>query len=297
MDFTPFLFSEYPNSAPDKARFHIIPVPLERTVSYGAGTRLGPAAILEASLQLEAWDGKSAPGELGLFTHEPIDCTGPLSGVFARIGDAVRIARKCKAIPVILGGEHTVSYAPVRTLHEAGLKFGILHFDAHADLRDFYEGDAFSHACVMRRCVECGGIPIAQFGTRDYSREEANFRKSAHVLAYDADLLARKGLPKTPLPPDFPRLVYVSFDVDGFDSSLMPATGTPSPGGLFWHEALQLLDACLKDRRLIGFDVVELAPIKGLHHADFTAAKLVHTLMGMAQRYNQLKPFFPEESD
>ncbi len=279
-----FLGSEYPQSPPAQAGFHIIPVPLERTVSYGGGTCKGPAAIIEASQQLEAWDGISAPGSLGLYTRPAVNCAQPLENVFADTEAAVRAAWDLGAVPVTLGGEHTVSYAPIHALWSAGARFGVLHFDAHCDLRDSYEGDRFSHACVLRRCVEDCGCPLVQFGTRDYCREEAAFRSAAGVTGYDADALARAGLPAQPLPAGFPQDVYVTFDVDGFDSSLMPATGTPSPGGLFWHEAMAVLEVCLKGRRLIGFDVVELAPVTGLHHCDFTAAKLVHVLMGMAQR-------------
>ncbi|MDO5535949.1 MAG: agmatinase [Desulfovibrionaceae bacterium] len=284
MPHTPFLSSEFPQTPPERAGFHIIPVPLERTVSYGGGTRLGPEAILEASQQLEAWDGISSPGSLGIHTHAPIDCSQGLESVFARTEEAVRAALAADAVPVVLGGEHTVSYAPLHALHEAGRIFGVLHFDAHCDLREIYEDDRFSHACVLRRAVEDCALPLVQFGTRDYCREEADFRRQAGITGYDADWLARHGLPEQPLPEDFPKDVYVTFDVDGFDSSLMPATGTPSPGGLFWHQAMAILEVCLAGRRLIGFDVVELAPIQGLHHADFTAAKLVHALMGMAQR-------------
>lgn len=281
---TYFLSSEYPQSAPEQAGFHIIPVPLERTVSYGGGTGRGPQAILEASEQLEAWDGISAPGELGVYTHAPIDCSGDLETVFAATMQAVRDALAAGAVPVVLGGEHTVSYAPLRALSEAGRHFGVLHFDAHCDLRDSYEDDRFSHACVLRRAFEDCRFPLVQFGTRDYCREEAAFRKENNITGWDGSYLGRNGIPEHPLPADFPRDVYVTFDVDGFDSSLMPATGTPSPGGLFWHQAMAILDTCLAGRRLIGFDVVELAPIAGLHHADFTTAKLVHALMGMAQR-------------
>ena len=157
MDFSSFLASEFPDTTPENAGFHIIPVPLERTVSYGAGTHLGPAAILEASQQLEAWDGISSPGTLGFHTCEPINCEQSLDAVFADIMAKVRTALDHGAIPVTLGGEHTVSYAPIRALHDEGKEFGILHFDAHADLRNIYEGDAFSHACVLRRVVEdCG---------------------------------------------------------------------------------------------------------------------------------------------
>ncbi|MBQ1539764.1 MAG: agmatinase [Desulfovibrio sp.] len=288
MACTRFLESEYPQEKPELAGFHIIPVPLERTVSYGAGARLGPQAILDASFQLEDWDGTSRPGELGFHTQAPVDCEGSVEAVLERIAERVRQALAWGACPVVLGGEHTVTYGPVTALCEQDRDFGIVHVDAHCDLRAEYEGDPFSHACVLRRIEDDFGLPLAQFATRDYCREERDYRESRGILHWDAATLARGGLPAMPLPASFPRRLYVTFDVDGFDSSLMPATGTPSPGGLFWHDALRLLEACAAEREIIGFDVVELAPIQGLHHADFTAAKLVHALMGLAQRSMRL---------
>lgn len=282
-----FLDSEYAPRAPQDAAFHLIPVPLEQSVSYGGGTARGPLAILEASRQLEAWDGISAPGEAGLHTAPAVDCSGPVEGVLDRIEAAVRQALTCGALPVLLGGEHTVTLGALRALAAAGEPFGIVQFDAHADLRPSYEGSIYSHACVMHRAVADLGLPLAQFAVRDMSREEAAVRRQYGVIHHDAAQLARTGLPEHPLPDDFPRRLYISFDVDGFDASLMPATGTPSPGGLFWHEALRIVESCLPGREIIGLDVVELAPIAGLHHADFTAAKLVHCLMGFAQRAAQ----------
>lgn len=282
-----FLDSEYAPRAPQEAAFHIIPVPLEQSVSYGGGTARGPAAILDASRQLEAWDGISAPGESGFYTAPAVDCSGPVEGVLDRIEAAVRQALTCGACPVLLGGEHTVTLGALRALVAAGETFGIVQFDAHADLRPSYEGSIYSHACVMHRAVADLGLPLVQFAVRDMSREEVAVRRQYGVAHHDADRLAREALPERPLPADFPRRLYISFDVDGFDASLMPATGTPSPGGLFWHEAIRLVERCLPGRDIIGLDVVELAPIAGLHHADFTAAKLVHSLMGFARRAAQ----------
>ena len=276
-----FLASEFPDTGPENAGFHIIPVPLERTVSYGAGTCRGPAAILEASQQLEAWDGISSPGILGFHTCEPVNCDQPIDAVFADIMAKVHTALEHGAIPVTLGGEHTVSYAPIRALHDAGREFGILHFDAHADLRNISEGDAFSHACVLRRVVEDCGLPLVQFGTRDYSEEEADFRKKAGITAYDAAFLARKGLPRKPLPKRFPKNVYVTFDVDGLDSSLMPATGTPEPDGLSYRDILDFVAEVLKSHRLVGLDVVELCPMQGNRAPDFLAARLIYQILSM----------------
>ena len=138
----------------------------------------------------------------------------------------------------------------------------------------------------MYRAVADLNLPLAQFAMRDYCREEAEIRQRFQVTSYDAAALYADGLPEQPLPPDFPSRIYITFDVDGLDASLMPATGTPSPGGLFWHDALRLIERCCRGRRVVGMDVVELAPLPGLHHADFTAAKLTHALMGFAQRAN-----------
>lgn len=282
-----FLDSEYEPSLPEKAYFHVIPVPYEATVSYGGGTAQGPAALLEASRQLEDWDGISAPCEGGVYTAPAVDCTGSVHDVLGRIEQAVAHSLDCGALPVLLGGEHTVSLGALRALAGAGGEpFGIVQIDAHADLRHEYEGSPFSHACVMCRAVKDLSLPLAQFACRDFSREEVRTREEYGVIAFDAAAIAKNGIPDKPLPDSFPRRLYLSFDVDGLDSSLMPATGTPSPGGLGWFEALQVLERCISGRTVVGCDVVELAPIAGLHHADFTAAKLTHALMGMAKRAN-----------
>lgn len=280
---TAFLASEYPPALPEKAGFHLVPVPLERSVSYGGGAALGPAAILEASQQLEEWTYGLAPGELGIYTADPVDVSGSAGQVLERIEKVTARAIALGAIPVLLGGEHTVSLGAFRAFAAAGTKFGIVQFDAHADLRPEYEGDPYSHASVMYRAVNDLGLPLVQFAVRDFCRQEADFRHKAGIVHYDAALLERVGLPELPLPADFPQKIYISFDLDAFDSSLMPATGTPSPGGITWREARFILERCVQGREIIGLDVVELAPIAGLHHADFTAARLVHLLMGLAR--------------
>lgn len=277
-----FLASEYPPVPPEKAGFYVIPCPWERSVSYGRGTADGPGAILEASQELEAIEYGMAPGEAGIHTMQPINCEGAPEAVLCRIEAAVEQALKHGAIPVLLGGEHTVTLGALRALHQTGKRFGLVQFDAHADLRNEYKGDRYSHAAVMRRALEEMEIPLVQIAVRDISREEAEVREHYGITHYDAYFLARAGLPEKPLPEDFPKEIYISFDVDGLDSSLMPATGTPSPGGLNWREAQFVLEACVRDRIVAGLDVVELAPIPMLHHANFTAAKLTHLLMALA---------------
>lgn len=277
-----FLASEYPNAPADRAAFHVIPAPMEESVSYGGGTARGPLAILRASQQLEADDRGVAPGKAGIHT-QPSLRRPPHDGGAAAWPDAIqtRVTRALAAgaKPLILGGEHTVTLGAARALAAARIQAGFIHIDAHADLRDSYEGTPLSHACVMRRVAELG-FPIVQFGTRAYSREEAEYRDRHNIRAFDsADL--QGSLPARPLPPGFPKHLYITFDLDGLDPSQMPATGTPVAGGLFWHQTMLLLDRVIRGRTVIGADVVELAPISGLHFADFAAAQVAHRLLAL----------------
>lgn len=274
-----FLESETPNAAPEKARFEIIPAPYEKSVSYGHGTVNGPAALLEASQQLEAFDGRGVPAAAGIHTGPAVDCRGTAAAALKRIQRRTAAALAGGRIPVLLGGEHTVTLGALRAFAGAGIKFGIVHFDAHADLRDTYEGNPLSHACVMRRVVEETGAPLFQIGCRAYGAEEAAFRKKKRIPFLDAETLALDGLPRRLLPPGFPETLYITFDVDAFDPAVLPGTGTPVPGGLFWYEALRLLRAAAAGRRIAGFDVVELAPMAGSPVSEFTAARLTYELM------------------
>lgn len=281
-----FLESEYKPASPEKAMFYIIPCPLEKSVSYGGGTAAGPDAILAASQELEAMESGLTPGQSGFYTMPPVDCSGSIEEVLNRIEKAVDKALDVNAIPILLGGEHTVALGALRAfknrLKNLSDQFGVVQFDAHADLRKEYKGNPFSHASVMRRAIQDLGLPLVQFGVREISPEEVEVREIHDITHYDAYFLARVGLPEQPLPESFPKNIYISFDVDALDSSLMPATGTPSPGGINWRETQFILESCCKDHKVIGMDVVELAPIKGLHHADFTAAKLAHLLIALA---------------
>jgi agmatinase len=164
------------------------------------------------------------------------------------------------------------------------IEFGVVQVDAHADLRDTYEGTPYSHACVMRRVVELD-IPIFQIGVRNLCQEEVAFRSSRHISCLDAREIDRDGMPDPLLPSDFPRNVYLTFDVDGFDAALMPATGTPEPGGLSWWQAITVIEQVVAEgRRILGVDVVELAPLANMRAPDYVAAKLTYALMGFAHR-------------
>ncbi|NOD31321.1 agmatinase [Ruegeria atlantica] len=262
----------------EDARFRVIPVPLERTVSYGSGTAKGPEAIIEASNELERITGHAEPCVEGIFTEPPLDCDGPLPDVMERLAQRTEAAIRAGKVPVTLGGEHSLSYGAVMGVTRSlGQPLGIVQIDAHADLRNAYQGEKHSHASVMHLLAE-EGIPLAQFGVRAFSTEEAKSRLKNRVFHVDAEELVTGNIHAVDLPEDFPELVYVSFDVDGLDPAQMPATGTPVPGGLGYYQALRLVEHALKGRRCVGFDVVELAP-DGNAAWDFTAAQIVYRLM------------------
>ncbi|HKK32218.1 MAG TPA: agmatinase [Desulfomicrobiaceae bacterium] len=278
-----FLDSEIEQPRPEQALFHIICAPYEQTVSYGEGTGKGPAAIIEASQQLELFDGFSIPADEGIHTHPPLACTGSAEQVLEEIRDCTaRVARLGK-VPVLLGGEHTVTWGALKALQEIHGTFGVVQFDAHADLRDTYEGTPWSHACVMHRALDLG-LSLFQVGVRSMSFPETEVRTRHGVKFVDGYELGTKGLPESLLPRNFPDKIYVTFDVDGLDPSVIPGTGTPEPGGLTWYQAMQALAESVAGRTVIGADVVELAPIAGEHVSDFAAARLVYNLLGMIQR-------------
>ena len=281
---TRFLDTEVPDLPPEKARFHVLPVPYEKTVSYGHGTAKGPGAIIAASGQLERFDGASDPGAEGIYTWPAVDCSGKPEQVINLISQNVKSILELKKVPVILGGEHTVTWGVIKGYLDAGEKdFGVVQVDAHADLRDAYEGDKYSHASVMRRVVEAG-IPLVQLGIRAFCEEERDARKQYGVKAFDAADIVPKGTSAIKLPSKFPKKVFFTLDVDGIDPSVLPATGTPVPGGLGWYQTLGLFESVARQRCIIGFDVMEFAPIEGFHAFDFAAALLTYKLMGIVQR-------------
>ena len=280
-----FIGSELSFRDEKNSRFHVIPVPMETSVSYGGGTAQGPRAILLASQQLEAWDGHSLPLEHGIHTTPCVDCSGTVEKILTRIDQAVSKALGLHAIPVLIGGEHTVTLGALRAFKKASTTpFGIVQVDAHADLRDTYEDNTLSHACVMRRANQDLGIPLVQLGVRALCREEEQYRREHNITFFDARHLHLHGLPEQLFPPGFPDHIYITLDVDGLDPSVIRATGTPVPGGLGWHDTLTLLEKSMHGKKTVGFDVVELAPMAGDHVSDFAAAQLVYSTMGIINR-------------
>ncbi len=284
-----FLGSELNSSENQQADalFQIIPCGLEATVSYGTGTHKGPEAILQASDQLERNVLGFEPCEQGIFTHPELDCTQPIEKVMQDLRDLTTNICAKVHIPVTLGGEHSVSYGAVMgvmdALQQKGEKLGIVQIDAHADFRVAYQGHHHSHASVMHLLAEAG-LPIVSLGVRALSTEEELARIKHGVITHDGPMLVRNNISQIEVPDDFPENIYITFDVDGLDPSVIFATGTPVPGGLGFYQSLDLVESTLRGRRCVGIDITELAPIEGQTSNNFTAALICYTIMAMAAK-------------
>ena len=286
-----FLALDKEHSRYETSEIVIVSAPLEQTVSYGGGTVRGPQAILNASAYVEFYDDefdRELCFEKGIATIPPLSLSSK-KGVKAvdSITEAVRSVLNDGKFCVTLGGEHTLSTAPIKAHAEKYPDMSILHFDAHSDLRDSYQGTPYSHACFMSRVAEF--FPpsrITQVGIRAQCKEEAAFIKDKGIQTFYASAI-RRGVHgkdwQRSVVNTLSKDVYITFDVDYFDPSVMPATGTPEPDGFFYAETLDLFRMLLsKGHRIIGFDVVELAPMKGLSHPDLTTARLVYKLLNYA---------------
>lgn len=282
------------NSDLKKSAVVILPVPYEATTSYGGGTRKGPAAIIEASRTVELYDhwADDEPYLIGVHTLPEVALSG--AGPEAAMKE-LRREYAAAATPgkfvIMLGGEHTVSSPPIlewtARLKAKNEKLSVLQLDAHGDLRDEWEGTPYSHACVMRRI--CDGVDLVQVGIRAVAPEERELMRErqkqittiwAEEQEADEQWIARA---VDALGPN----VYITIDVDYFDPSLMPATGTPEPGGGQWYPALRLLERVFRERNVVAADVVELAPIPGMHAPDFVVAKLVYKLIAYYARHGR----------
>ena len=271
----------YPECSLRDAKFVVIPVPYDLTSTYQPGSRRGPAAIIEASTNMELYDEelKKETYMAGIHTTLPvaIDARGPKNMVSIVRKKISRIA-KLNKIPVMLGGEHGVTLGAVQAMIEKYPELTVLQFDAHADLRDSYQGSSYSHACVARRISEI--CPLTQVGIRSMSKEEGEFLPQSKVKSYSADFVLEKKNWAETVCKDLSGDVFITIDLDVFDPSIMPATGTPEPGGLYWKDILHLLKLVSASCNIRGFDVVELAPLPGVVAPDFMAAKLIYRTMG-----------------
>ena len=265
-------FSKY-----DTSKIVVVGAPYEKTTSYEKGTRNGPAAILKASQMVEDYDietEREPCKKLGIHTLPAIKFTqNPHNDVY-------KTAKKIiagKKIPILLGGEHSISYGAIRAAKESYPDLSVLQFDAHSDLRDAYHGNKHSHASIMRRVREM--CPAVQVGIRSQDLEEITYLKETGLMgsifyAHEYDASRIPAIVK-----QLSGNVYITFDVDVFDPSIMPATGTPEPGGLLWYDCLKILKEVISAKNIVGFDVVELSPKKGMEYCDFTAAKLVYKMI------------------
>ena len=275
----------------ENARIVLLPAPYEHTVSYGAGTRFGPRAIRRASHYVEFYDeefDRELCFDVGIATARRVkfgDRVG--SKMLARLGAAVDELLEADRFVVTLGGEHSISTAPILSHYRRHPGMSVLHLDAHSDLRDSYEGSRYSHASFMARVIEhVDPTRITQVGIRAQAIEEAVLIRERGVRTFYANEI-RRGVHGDDwiarVVETLEQDVYLTFDVDALDPSIMPATGTPEPGGLFYDETLDLLRGVVKSgRRIVGFDVVELAPIEGLPHPDLLVARLIYKILNLA---------------
>lgn len=262
---------------------HIIPFGLEKTVSYVGGTKNGPKNIIKASHQVELFDEelkKETYKKFKIKTFKEVKIKPKLDDALQQLTSIVDKSLSKKVFPLILGGEHSITPAIIKSFLKKYRKLTILQIDAHADLRDGYLGVKNSHASAMRRCLDFKNIDIVSLGIRNLCQEEFDYLKNNNdrIKIFWAKEINRWNMY------DLKKIIknkniYLTFDLDGFDSSLMPATGTPEPGGLFWNDAIKVLKVIFKNSTVVGADVNELAPKKNLHACDFLAAKLVYKIL------------------
>jgi len=269
----------------ENARIAVLPVPYDFSTSYQSGTRNGPRAMIEASRNMELWDDElGATYRAGIHTLPELEPTalGP-EAMADRVESAVGWILDRDRIPAVFGGEHSITAGAVRAAARRFPKLSVLQFDAHADMRDAYLDSPYSHACVMRRIRD--HLPAASVGIRSLSEEEAEYlatRRDIPIWSTRAfRALNGSWLPILDALADD---VFITFDLDALDPAFVPGTGTPEPGGLDWYEVVDLMAAVAERSRIVGFDIVELAPIPGQVASDFLAARLAYRMMGLALR-------------
>lgn len=264
----------------------VVPFGFEKTVIYGRGTGKGPRAIIKASQQVELFDEElwqETYKTVGIATLEIIKSANSFVAAKKQIQQLVGGILKEQKFPLILGGEHSITPFIIEGYQKSGFKdFSILQFDAHADLRDGYLGQKYSHAAAMRRCLDLLNINLVQVGIRNISNEndELNFWQKNQKRIKTFWAKDKKDWKIDEIIKPLKENVYITFDVDALDPSIMPSTGTPEPGGLGWYETLDILCAVAKNKKIIGADFVELAPIEGLVAPDFLIAKLIYKTIG-----------------
>lgn len=274
-----FLQDEIPDYTYQNAKVVILPIPFERTTSFGKGTINGPKAVLLASPYLETFDEELhvEPFEVGLFTHQPLKFVGSFDQDFDLITSSVIQLLDDQKFVISIGGEHSVSFPLYRAFHQKYANLSVLQLDAHADLRHQYQGTQYSHACVMRRIYSLNE-QIVQLGIRALSKEEYDFIMENNSIKTFFAYQMYEQWPEDALN-YLSDNVYLTIDVDFFDPAFLPATGTPEPGGFFWPETIAFLKKIFSKKNVVGVDIVELSPQTGTNHSQFTVAKLIYKLI------------------
>ena len=271
------------NKTKFKERVVVVPFGLEKTVSYGGGTKNGPKEIIKASHQVELYDEElnyEPHKKIGIKTLKPFKIDKNINKALKKISLINENILNKKKFPLVLGGEHSITPGCIIPFTKKFKNICLLHFDAHADLRESYLGERYSHASAIRRCLDYKNVSLISFGIRNISKGEIPFLKknSKRINIFWAkdkkkwNLNTFKKMIKN-------KTVYLTFDVDGFDSSIMPATGTPEPGGLFWNESLEIIKIAAKNSNIVGADINELSPIKGFNSYNFLVAKLAYKIL------------------
>ena len=272
-----------------KEKVVVIPFGLEKTVSYGGGTRNGPKEIIKASHQVELYDEElncEPYKKIGIKTLKPFKISKNLDISLKKIANINKKILDKKLFPMTFGGEHSITPGCIKPFVKKFKKICLLHFDAHADLRNSYNGEKYSHASAIRRCLDHKNVSIISFGIRNISESEILFLKKnkSRINIFWAKDKAKWNMK------NFKQLiknktVYLTFDVDGLDSSIMPATGTPEPGGLLWDETLDIIRIAAKNSNIVGADINELSPIKGFNSYNFLVAKLAYKILSYKYLY------------
>ena len=266
-----------------KEKVVIVPFGLEKTVSYGGGTKNGPKEIIKASHQVELYDEElncEPYKKIGIKTLKPFKINKNIKKALKQISKINQRILDKKLFPMTFGGEHSITPGCIKPFSKKYKKICILHFDAHADLRESYNGEKFSHASAIKRCLDYQNVSVISFGIRNISKSEIPFLKKnlSRINIFWAKDKDKWNLNK------FKKLiknknVYLTFDVDGLDSSIMPATGTPEPGGLLWDETLKIIKIASKNSKIVCADINELSPIKGFNSYNFLVAKLAYKIL------------------
>ena len=267
----------------DDYKVTVVPFGLEKTVSYGGGTKNGPKEIIKASHQVELFDeelNKEPYKEIGIKTLKPFALKKEIKSALnqlSRINEKILSQNK---FPIVFGGEHSLTVGSIKPFVKKYDQIILLHFDAHADLRESYNGEKFSHASAIKRCLDFKNVSVVSFGIRNLSKSEMSFyenNKNRIEIFWGKD---KKNWDLNHLNTIFKdKNVYITFDVDAFDTSIMPATGTPEPGGLMWEDVLPIIKKVCQISNVVGIDINELAPIKNFNTYNFLVAKLAYKIL------------------